>query len=94
MFTIFYLETLRKYPPLPLINRECVKDYKVPDENLTIKKGDKVTIHIKAIHHDEEYYPNPSVFDPDRFSPENKNVFQIWRICRLVKGQEFALVRY
>lgn len=25
-----------------------------------------------GLHHDQDYYPNPDVFDPERFSTENK----------------------
>lgn len=49
-----------------------MKDYKVPDSDLTIEKGTRCLIPIVAIHHDEEYYPEPMVFDPERFSEENK----------------------
>ncbi|RZC37404.1 p450 domain containing protein, partial [Asbolus verrucosus] len=65
-------ESLRKYPPAPLTNRKCVKDYKVPGEDLIIEKGTTVIIPILAIHRDEEYYPDPEKFDPERFSEENK----------------------
>lgn len=64
-------EALRMYPPASFISRLCVEDYKVPGTNLTIQKGVKVWFPIKAIHYDEEYYPNPHIFDPDRFSDEN-----------------------
>ncbi|KAJ2915605.1 hypothetical protein MD484_g4790, partial [Candolleomyces efflorescens] len=36
-----------------------------------IPKGSKVISNIWAITHDEEIYPNPSVFDPERYSGEN-----------------------
>ncbi|KAJ8936058.1 hypothetical protein NQ318_004959 [Aromia moschata] len=65
-------ETLRKYPPLPFITRECVKEYKVPDDNLTIEKGVICTIPIRGIHYDEKYFENPNEFNPDRFSEDNK----------------------
>ena len=65
-------EALRMYPPLSLLNRKCLKDYKVPDEDVIIEEGMSVTISVLAIHYDREYYPEPEKFDPERFSEENK----------------------
>ncbi|XP_062563717.1 probable cytochrome P450 6d5 [Armigeres subalbatus] len=67
-------ETLRKYPPVPILNRECTKDYKVPDSDITIKKGTAVVLQIIAMQHDPQYYPDPMRFNPDRFlDPDIKN---------------------
>ncbi|XP_063930045.1 probable cytochrome P450 6a13 [Zophobas morio] len=66
-------ETLRKHPPAAFLNRTCVKDYKVPGEDLVIEKGKGIMIPVLGIHYDEEYYPNASQFDPERFNDENKN---------------------
>lgn len=65
-------ETLRMYSPVPLVTRESAEDYKIPGEEVVIEKGTKVMIPIQGIHMDEELYENPSVFDPDRFTEENK----------------------
>ncbi|KAJ3618441.1 hypothetical protein MTP99_006436 [Tenebrio molitor] len=43
-------ETLRKYPPIPFITRECVKDYKIPDQDIIIEKGTRVVVSIFGIH--------------------------------------------
>lgn len=66
------LETLRKYPPLPFLNRKCSRDYKVPNSNYTIKKGDKLRFSVMGIHRDDRYYPDPEKFDPERFSENEK----------------------
>jgi cytochrome P450 family 6 len=66
-------ETLRRYPPLPLITRMCVRDYKIPGEDLIIEKDTTIIISVLGIHHDKEYYPDPEKFDPERFTEENKN---------------------
>ncbi|KAK9696320.1 Cytochrome P450 [Popillia japonica] len=66
-------EALRKYPILATLERIVTKDYKLPDEDLVIKKGTKVLISLQGLQHDPEYFPDPEKFDPDRFSPENKD---------------------
>lgn len=64
-------EGLRKYPPINVLTRKCTKEYKVPNTDLIIPKGTHCTIPIYSIHHDKEYYPQPDVFDPERFNNEN-----------------------
>lgn len=67
-------ETLRKYPAVSVLNRECTQDYKVPDTDFVIEKGTAVVLQIGGMHHDPQYYPNPMRFDPERFrDPDMKN---------------------
>lgn len=64
------LETLRMYTPVGSILRACVKDYKVPGTNVTVKANELILIPSIGIHHDEQFYPNPKQFNPDNFSKE------------------------
>lgn len=66
-------ETLRKYPALPILNRKCTKDYKVPDTNITIEEGTSIIISLLGLHRDEEYFTNANKYDPDRFSDERND---------------------
>ena len=61
-------ETLRKYPPVPMLNRECSKDYKIPNTNLTIPKGTPILIPVLGLHRDPQIYQNPLEFKPERFA--------------------------
>ena len=65
-------ETLRMYPILPFLDRRAETDYQFPGTKLSIKAGTPVLIPMHAMHMDPNYFPNPQVFDPERFSPENK----------------------
>jgi cytochrome P450 family 6 len=67
-------ETLRKYPPLPLLDRICLQDYKVPERDLIIEKNTPVYIALLGLHRDPEYYPDPEHYDPERFTEENKRL--------------------
>lgn len=63
-------ETLRKYPALPILNRECTMDYRIPGTNLTIEKGTAIVISLLGIHRDEKHFPEPERYNPDRFTDE------------------------
>lgn len=65
-------ETLRKYPILPILHRECTADCVIEEANLKIEKGQKLMISILGLHYDPKYFPEPDKFDPERFSEENK----------------------
>jgi cytochrome P450 len=69
---LFFSETLRKYPAVPILNRECIKTYKLPDTDIVLEKGILTVIPVLALHHDPKYYPDPERFDPERFSEEEK----------------------
>ncbi|KAJ8735116.1 hypothetical protein PYW08_014366 [Mythimna loreyi] len=63
-------EAMRKYPPIGVIQRLCSKDTYLPS-GVKIAKDNITLIPVFALHRDEKYYPNPDVFDPERFSSEN-----------------------
>ncbi|XP_055696966.1 probable cytochrome P450 9f2 isoform X2 [Phlebotomus papatasi] len=69
-------ESLRKYPPAVVAERECNKDITLDlFEGLPydFKKKDGLWIPIYSLHRDAKYFPNPEKFDPERFSDENKS---------------------
>ncbi|XP_052891062.1 cytochrome P450 6a2-like [Anopheles moucheti] len=65
-------ETLRMYPPVDFLFRVASTDY--PIEHLgTIPRGTMVVVPVHALHHDPEYYPEPEVYDPERFASASKS---------------------
>nr|XP_014096111.1 probable cytochrome P450 6v1 [Bactrocera oleae] len=73
-------ETLRKYPNVPILERECTPINKKrfvalrPYADCFVRRGMPVYISNLAIHHDPQYWPDPARFDPERFSPENRTL--------------------
>ncbi len=61
-------EAMRLYPSLPMITRMAGRD--ATAGGLPIKAGTFIFIPIYAIHRHRLLWPEPDVFDPDRFSPE------------------------
>ncbi|TDG51975.1 hypothetical protein AWZ03_001645 [Drosophila navojoa] len=67
------METTRKYPALPILNRMCNQDYPLPNSNLVLKKGTEVLISLLGMQRDEEYFPDPLRYQPERFTEEHRN---------------------
>nr|CAD7196161.1 unnamed protein product [Timema douglasi] len=65
-------ETMRKYPPVPSLERQCTKSFTFPGTNHVVEKGSNIFIPVYAIHRDPNHYPDPERFDPDRFTEEGK----------------------
>lgn len=65
-------ETLRKYPPVPVLNRKCSHEYKIPGMDKVIEEGIQTFIPVYGLHHDPQFYPEPEKFIPERFNEENK----------------------
>lgn len=68
--TMVMKETLRRYPPLPIIPRTAQTDFEFG--GYQIPAGTMVVISPIHTHHMEEWWPDPFKFDPERFSPERK----------------------
>ncbi|XP_060861012.1 probable cytochrome P450 6a14 [Metopolophium dirhodum] len=65
-------ETLRKHPLLFALFRVATKTYHVPNDSLIIEKGQRILIPTFSLHFDPRYFSDPEVFNPERFSTEEK----------------------
>jgi cytochrome P450 len=68
--TSVFSETLRLYPPVWTTARTCAIPYKIA--GYTIPRGSVILAPQFVVHRDPRFYPDPLNFDPNRFSPENK----------------------
>ncbi|XP_025103431.1 cytochrome P450 3A5-like isoform X5 [Pomacea canaliculata] len=59
-------ETLRLFPPVPLITRKALESRTI--KGVTIPAGMGVAIPIYNIMHDPDYFDDPEEFRPERFS--------------------------
>ncbi|MFO1386534.1 MAG: cytochrome P450 [Chitinivorax sp.] len=64
-------ETLRLYPPAPVIPRSVLQDTELG--GYALPKGSRVMISAYQIHRHRDFWPNPNHFDPDRFLPANQD---------------------
>ncbi|MXQ93490.1 hypothetical protein E5288_WYG021159 [Bos mutus] len=68
--TMCIKESLRLHPPVTFISRYCTQDIVLPD-GWVIPKGVVCLIDIFGTHHNPSVWPDPEVYDPFRFDPEN-----------------------
>lgn len=63
-------ETLRMYPPVPVIAREVHENISLKSLPYTIPAGSTVVIGTMKLHRRSDIYENPNEFNPDNFLPE------------------------
>ena len=63
------MESLRHHP-LSEVESISARDYAIPGTRFTIPKGMTTKVPASGIMMDERYFPNPTEFDPEHFSPE------------------------
>ncbi|PSN43021.1 Cytochrome P450 4C1, partial [Blattella germanica] len=89
-------ETLRLYPSAYVFAREVKEDVQLGEHR--VPAGMRVLFIPYLTHRLEEYYPNPKVFDPDRFLPErivNRHPYSFIPFSagpRNCLGQKFAML--
>ncbi|XP_049775953.1 probable cytochrome P450 6a13 [Schistocerca cancellata] len=87
-------ETLRLYPPMAYLMRQCTEPYQVPGSDLRLRVGDVVYVPLLSLHRDPRLFPEPLRFNPERFSGGHAHPAYLPfgdgpRICL---GQKFGLV--
>ncbi|KAJ8957039.1 hypothetical protein NQ314_006616 [Rhamnusium bicolor] len=92
------METLRKYPAVPFLDRRCNEDYKIDGTDIVIEKGMSVFIPTLALHYDPQYFPEPDKYKPERFSDKNNyNVDGLYYLPfgegpRICIGERFGML--
>ncbi|ETO11517.1 hypothetical protein RFI_25859 [Reticulomyxa filosa] len=96
------LETLRLFPPVPILARMAKKDVELPggkdEKKYTIREGNMVMIHVWSQARNPKYFEDPSKFDPMRWYEQGvaafpPHMFPQFNIApRLCLGRTFALL--
>ncbi|ORX59568.1 cytochrome P450 [Hesseltinella vesiculosa] len=68
-------ESLRLHSPIFGVPRYCKKDctIKVKGNEYKVLQGQLAQVQISGVHKNPEYWPNPNVFDPERFTDPEVN---------------------
>lgn len=88
-------ETMRLYPPVPMLLREAAKDERF--RNRTVPKGSQVVISQWHLHRHEDIWRNPHGFDPARWGTEEgrdcarRAFFPFSAGLRVCPGSAFAM---
>jgi cytochrome P450 len=89
-------EALRLCPPAPAVGRMAMQDVMV--DGFRIPAGTNLVVGVYALHRDPALWDQPTVFDPDRFSPERSRGRNRWQFLpfgggpRSCIGDHFAML--
>lgn len=79
---------MRMFPIATFLSRDCTTPYQLPGTDIVLDKNQRISIPVPSIQMDPNNYPNPEVFDPERFKDNNHRPSAIYlpfgdgpRIC-------------
>jgi cytochrome P450 len=87
-------EAIRLYPPAWLVGRRALVDHTI--DGYFIPARSILLLSPYVIQHDARYYPNPEIFDPERWTPEAQALrpkftyFPFGGGTRICIGESFA----
>lgn len=93
-------ETMRMRPITKVLQRQCVKDYRLCDAHgraVDIRSGDIVYVPLAGLQLDAAHFDRPHAFDPERFGAERKHRIHAFTYLpfgtgpRKCMGQRFAV---
>jgi cytochrome P450 len=89
-----FAESMRLYPPAWILGRRALNDYQINDYHIPARSILLMSQYV--MHHDGRYFPNPSKFEPERWTPEAKesrpkfSYFPFGGGTRVCIGEHFA----
>ncbi|KAF5277803.1 hypothetical protein FQR65_LT03784 [Abscondita terminalis] len=92
----FLKEVFRMYPPVPAYARILTAD--AAYDGKVIPKGVQFTVLTYQLHHNPDLFPEPEVFDPERFNAQNSRNISLYSYVpfsaglRNCIGQKFAML--
>ncbi|TVR10028.1 MAG: cytochrome P450 [Salinarimonadaceae bacterium] len=88
-------EAMRLYPPVPFMSREALSEDRIA--GIRVPAGTLVTIAPWVLHRHRTLWKDPEVFDPERFTPENRESIDRFAYLpfgagpRVCIGQSFSM---
>lgn len=90
-------ESLRLSPPAPIVERRVNNDFVLKSDdgkiNLQVKKDEVIQVPVWALHHNEEYFPEPKKFLPERHFGENGNAYPKYAFLPFGSGPRACLAK-
>ncbi|XP_043282108.1 cytochrome P450 6a2-like [Venturia canescens] len=95
-------ESMRLYPALGVLQKKSSEPLKIVGEDgieCTLEPNTDLVISVQGIHRDPKYWPNPNIFDPERFNDERKHerpkmaFLPFGEGPRICVGMRFALLQ-
>jgi cytochrome P450 len=68
--TQVFAEAMRLYPPVWVTARTCISSYRIAGYQIPV--GAALLAPQFAVHRDPRFFPDPTRFDPSRFTPDRK----------------------